>query len=158
MSTQTAPATYTAEQRRVLSRMEKRRDQLVKMDARIQEQYVKRSGVMCAARRVDPPVPVVDICDLLGLTQAGYRYALRTWPCLSDSGPTSRYKVLTDLARCHTRLESLRAQRQSLLDGRRDDLLFIASLTPPVLVRDFCAAAGISEEMYRKILRENGKG
>lgn len=156
----TATATakpYPREQLRALARLEARRDKLVRLDAQIQEQYVKRSGIMCAARRVDPPVPVVDICDLTGLTQAGYRYALRTWPCSSDSGKSTRAKVLTDLARCHSRLSDLRAQRQTLCDGRDADLLHIAAMKPPVLVRDFCAAAGISEEMYRKILR-NGKG
>jgi hypothetical protein len=143
----------TKEQRRVLDRLEKRRDRIVKLDAQLQEQYVKRSGIMCAARRVDPPVPVADICDLTGLTQAGYRYALRTWPCLADAGEPTRAKVLADLTRCHVRLVTLRTQRQELCDERRNDLLLIAALQPPVRVRDFCAAAGISEEMYRKIIR-----
>ncbi len=152
MSEQTITAP-SKEQRRVLARLEARRDKLVKLDAQIQELYLKRSGLMCAARKVDPPVPVADICDLTGLTQAGYRYALRTWPCLSDPAKMTRAKVLSELTRCHSRLVSLRTQRQELCDGRRSDLLAIAALKPPVLVRDFCAAAGISEEMYRKIIR-----
>jgi hypothetical protein len=151
--TATATAkTYTREQLRLLARLEKRRDRIVKVDAQLQEQYVRRSGFMCAARRVDPPVPVADICDLTGLTQAGYRYALRTWPCGTEQ-PTTRAKVLNDLSRCHARLLALRAQREELCAGRDADLLEIAASRPPVLVRDFCAAAGISEEMYRKIAR-----
>ncbi len=137
----------------MLARLEARRDRIVKLDAQLQEQYVKRSGLMCAARRVDPPVPVADICDLTGLTQAGYRYALRTWPCAADPEPMTRARVLSGLTQCRERIAALRSQREGQYDGRRLDLLTIAALKPPVLVRDFCAAAGISEEMYRKIAR-----
>lgn len=152
MSEQTITA-LTREQRRVLDRLEKRRDRIVKLDAQLQEQYVKRSGLMCAARKVVPPMPVADICDLTGLTQAGYRYALRTWPCDADPEAMTSVKVLSGLTRCRERIFALRANREDQYAGRRDDLLLIAALKPPVLVRDFCAAAGISEEMYRKIIR-----
>lgn len=152
MSEQTITAP-TREQRRVLDRLEKRRDRIVKLDAQLQDQYVKRSGLMCAARKVDPPVPVADICDLTGLTQAGYRYALRTWPCAAGPDSMTGVKVRSELDRCRLRIVALRSNREGQYVGRRDDLLLIAALRPPVLVRDFCAAAGISEEMYRKIIR-----
>ncbi len=151
-STQTAEP-HTKEQRKVLARLETRRDRIVKLDAQLQEQYVRRSGLMCAARRVDPPVPVADICELTGLTQAGYRYALRTWPCDADPDSVTGAKVRAEMAGCRVRIAALRADRETQYAGRRDDLLTIAALRPPVLVRDFCAAAGISEEMYRKIAR-----
>lgn len=152
MSEQTLTAPSPA-QRKVLRSLERHRDRIVKLDALLQAEYVKRSGLMCAARQVDPPVPVAEICELTGLTQAGYRYALRTWPCAADPASMTGAKVRSELDRCRLRIVALRANREDQYVGRRDDLLAIAALKPPVLVRDFCAAAGISEEMYRKIIR-----
>jgi hypothetical protein len=89
---------------------------------------------------------------------------------LTDQTVTAKHtpaqrKVLASLARRQNRIVKYRAALQREYDGRLDDLFAARRISPPVLVEDICAYAGITESAYRAILRnakerqgENGKG
>lgn len=60
--------------------------------------------------------------------------------------------VLRRLEKSRDRIARLRTDLQGQYDRRLSDLEAARQTVPPVLVRDICAAAGITEEAYRKIL------
>lgn len=156
MSVQAPP---TSAQRRVLSTLEKTRDRIAALESQLQEQLDARPVDLALARRVVPPVPVADIADAAGLTEAGYRFAIRTRGQAPSSVPVpSRARVLSDLRKRRDRIASIRAQMQTQYAKRAKALHAAAALDPPPLVRESCAAAGISPEMYHKIIRANGEG
>lgn len=62
--------------------------------------------------------------------------------------------ILASLARRNARILKLRAQLQEQYDGRLSDWAKGRAISPPILVRDLCAAAGVTEEAYRERLRK----
>lgn len=157
MSEQTIERSHTPAQRKVLARLEQTRDRIAALESQLQAQLDARPMELAMARRVVPPVPVADIAEAAGLTEAGYRFAIRTRGSAPSSVPVpSRARVLSDLRKRRDRIASIRAQMQAQYAKRAAALHAASDLDPPPLVRESCAAAGISPEMYHKIIRAKG--
>lgn len=78
MTDQTAPAKpHTPAQRRVLNSLARRQSRIVKYRTALQSEYDGRLDDLFAARRIDPPVLVEDICAYAGITESAYRAILR---------------------------------------------------------------------------------
>lgn len=73
---------------------------------------------------------------------------------ISASGRAKQRAILRSLAKRHERIVKLRAELQVQYDGRLEDWEQGRTIDPPILIRDLCSAAGVTEEAYRFTLRK----
>ena len=62
--------------------------------------------------------------------------------------------ILRSLTKRHERIVKLRAELQVQYDGRLADWEQGRTIDPPILIKDLCSAAGVTEEAYRFTLRK----